>query len=309
MKHLHLIINPASGPDRPVLSLLNTAFQHSGLEWDIAITKRAGDAKRLAQAAARAGVDVVGVYGGDGTVMEVASGLIGAQTPLAIIPGGTANTFSLELGLPTDPGEACRLIADPTACLLRPVDMIQVGEQYFALRVGTGLEAQMVEGAPRAMKDLMGVLAYGLSALQALREPRPTRYTLTLDGQTIVSEGVACTIVNASNLGAPGMYLAPNVDLGDGRLDVFVLKRADLAALIEWGTSAAAGNPNPTLLQRWQAREVTLEADPPHTVQGDGELIGQTPVTARVIPQAVRVIVPNRPAGGFNPAANPPPPR
>jgi diacylglycerol kinase family enzyme len=93
------------------------------------------------------------------------------------------------------------------------------------------------------------------------------------------------------------------VDLGDGLLDVFVLKRADLATLIAWATSTAAGNPDPNLLQRWQAREVTLAADPPLTVQGDGELIGQTPVTARAVPQAVRVLVPNWPVGGYDPSA------
>lgn len=305
MKRLIILINPASGPDRPVLSLLNTAFQHSGLEWEVAITKRAGDAQRLARAAAQAGADLVGVYGGDGTVMEAANGLIGTQTPLAIFPGGTANVIAIELGIPLDPAQACQLVTGHAPSLLRAVDLIQVGDQYFALRVGTGLEAQMVEGAPRAMKDLMGVLAYGLSALQALREPRATRYALTLDGRTVESEGVACTIVNASNLGAPGLYLAPNVDLSDGLLDVFVLKRADMGALIAWGASTAVGNPNPMLLQRWQAREVTLNSDPPLTVQGDGELIGRTPVTARAVPQAVRVLVPNWPVGGFKPI-NPP---
>jgi diacylglycerol kinase family enzyme len=130
-----------------------------------------------------------------------------------------------------------------------------------------------------------------------------------LDGESLEIEGVACTIVNASNLGAPGVYLAPNVDLSDGLLDVFVMRRADVGALMTWATSAAAGNPDPNLWQRWQAREVTLITDPPLTVQGDGELIGQTPVTARVVPQALRVLVPNRPSGGFNPAANPPEPR
>jgi diacylglycerol kinase family enzyme len=153
------------------------------------------------------------------------------------------------------------------------------------------------------MKDLIGVLAYGMSALLALREPQTARYQLTLDGEIIETEGVACSIVNASNLGAPGIYLAPNVDIGDGLLDVFVMQRADVGALMTWATSAAAGNPDPNLWQRWRAREVTLTADQPLTVQGDGELIGQTPVTARVIPQAVRIIVPNRPAGGYNPAA------
>jgi YegS/Rv2252/BmrU family lipid kinase len=306
MKRLLILINPAAGPDRPVLSLLNTAFHASGWEWDIAITQKDGDAQRFAAQAAHSGIDIIAVYGGDGTVMEAASGLIGLATPLAIIPGGTANTFSHELGIPADIREACQLITGAAPSVLRMVDLIRVGEgaraRYFVLRVGTGLEAQLVEGAPRMLKDLMGTLAYGVAALQALSDPRLMRYTLTLDGKKVEVEGVACSIVNASNLGAPEFYLAPHVDLSDGKLDVFVLRRADLPALWTWATSAAAGNPDPALLQRWQAREVTLHSDPPMNVQGDGELLGPTPITARAVPNAVRVIVPNRVVGGFDPA-------
>src|SRR5512143_2200549 len=87
-KRIHVIVNPASGPDRPILSILNRAFQPAEVDWDVFVTKKAGDARCYAQQSAKAGVDVVAAYGGDGTVMEVISGLVGTNIPLAIFPGG-----------------------------------------------------------------------------------------------------------------------------------------------------------------------------------------------------------------------------
>src|SRR5215207_3942558 len=99
---LRIIINPASGQDAPVLSVINRAFLTADVDWDVAITRKDGDGTRLAQQAVAEGVDMVGVYGGDGTVMDVGCGLVGSDVPLAILPGGTANVLSVEMGIPTD---------------------------------------------------------------------------------------------------------------------------------------------------------------------------------------------------------------
>ena len=90
-KRVQVIINPTAGQDQAILGILNQVFHDAGFAWDVSITNKAGDARRFARAAALAGIDVVAAYGGDGTVMEVASGLIGSTVPLAIFPGGTAN--------------------------------------------------------------------------------------------------------------------------------------------------------------------------------------------------------------------------
>ncbi len=107
-KRVRVIINPAAGQDEPVLGILNSVFHPAGVEWDVAITLKAGDAKRFAQQAVEEGIEVVAVYGGDGTVAEVASGLIGSEVPLAIFPGGTANVMSVELGISQRPGGSVR---------------------------------------------------------------------------------------------------------------------------------------------------------------------------------------------------------
>lgn len=290
-KRLQVILNPASGQDQAMLGPMNSIFQQAGIDWDISITKQAGDARRLAQEAAAAGADVVGVYGGDGTVMEVASGLIGSGVPLAIFPGGTANVMSLELGIPSDLAEAVALVCSDEY-LVRDVDMGQVGEGFFILRIGIGIEADMVIGADREAKDRLGWLAYVLSGLQALRDPQVVRYTLTLDGMRVETKGLTCIVANAGNLGLSGFSLAQAIDISDGLLDVIVIRQADLGSLLSLAAGVVMGAEVPAPLEHWQAREITVAADPSQSIEGDGEDIGQTPVEVKIIPRAVRIIVP-----------------
>jgi diacylglycerol kinase (ATP) len=297
-RRVHIIVNPASGQDRPVLSILNDVFHPSDIDWDVFVTKEAGDARRYAQQAVEAGVDAVGVYGGDGTVMEVASALVGRPVPLAIFPGGTANVMSVELGIPSDPAEACALISRGEAAV-RAIDVGQVGEHYFLTRFSVGLEANVIEQTDRAQKDRMGLLAYMLNGLRELKDARLSRYTIDIDGQRAEVEGLMCLVANSGilspNSGIPGravLSFAPTISISDGLLDVLVIRRGNLAALLAVAAGMITGNENVEPLLHWQGREVTVESDPPQTAQLDGEMLGQGPMHVRVVPNGLRVIVP-----------------
>jgi diacylglycerol kinase family enzyme len=126
-KHIHVIINPAAGQDEPILNVLNSVLRPAEIKWDVFITNEAGDARKYAQQAVAAGVNAVAVYGGDGTVMEAASGLIGSNMPRAILPGGTGNVMSIELGIPGKLEDAIALLCDETQGSLL-VDMGMVRE-------------------------------------------------------------------------------------------------------------------------------------------------------------------------------------
>lgn len=290
-RRIAVIANPAAGQDQPVLGILNRAFHLAGVDWEIFVTKKAGDARRYTKRAVAEEFDAVAVYGGDGTVGEVASGLVGSKVPLAILPGGTANVMSMELGIPTDLAQACALACSGSA-ELRSIDVGMAGDTVFMLRIGIGLEASMVDGADREFKDRLGTLAYALSALQALREPAVSRYTLTLDGRPFESEGISCIVANSGNIGRPGYSLAPNIDVDDGLLDVLIIRSADIPSLIALAASVISGREQDAPLQHWQAHEVTVETTPPQTVTIDGEIVNLEPVQARVVHHALRVIVP-----------------
>src|SRR5512138_292830 len=109
-KKIHVVINPASGQNQPILNVLNDVFHAAGVEWNVSITHKGGDATRQAREAAASGVDLVAAYGGDGTQMEVANGLLGTGVPQAILAGGTGNAMAHELGVSLKLREAAELI-------------------------------------------------------------------------------------------------------------------------------------------------------------------------------------------------------
>ena len=290
-RHVPVIVNPASGPDRPVLKILNRAFQAAGADWDVYLTKKAGDAQRLAGELRRAGTEVIAVYGGDGTVKEAARSLRGSGIPLAIFPGGTGNALATDLGLPHDLAQAVALVCGaPTQ--LRPVDMGQIGEHVFILRASMGLETELLRGTDRQLKDQVGKLAYPLTALQQLGNQPMTHYHIAIAGREFEAEGVLCAIANSAQMGVAGLALAQRVDVSDGLLDVIVLKDADLMALVEIATSNLVQDDLSLEIQHWQGREITVAAEPPQAVAMGGDIIAQTPISARVIPGALQVIVP-----------------
>lgn len=294
IQNVFVIINPASGQDRPILGAMNRAFNAAGVNWEVGLTKRAGDAQRMAHEAVQAGVDAVAVYGGDGTVMEAASGVRGSTVPLAIFPGGTANVMSIELGIPGDIEQAVALVCSD-ARQIRTIDMGRIhlpdgSDQLFMLRLSIGYLARMTEGAARESKNRMGVLAYALSALSALPQAQLVRFHFEIDGEHVEAEGVTCVIANSAALGVPGLTFSRQASVSDGLLDVVVMKNADVFEVAKVLTNAIGGAEN---LPHWQGREITLNVDPAQPIECDGEMIDPTPVTVSIVPQALRVIVPN----------------
>ncbi len=288
---IFVIVNPASGKDESILNKLNSVFRATNLDWDVAITKKAGDAARLARQAAENGYDAVAVYGGDGSVMEAASGLIGSDVPLAILPGGTNNVMSVELGIPKDLIEAAALIGALPASI-RAVDMGRANDHTFILRVGVGYEAVINETADREMKDRLGGFAYSLAGLKALKNPPIARYRLTLDGRVEELDGLWCMIANSASLGAPNLTLVHDISVSDGLLDVIIVRQADLDSLLSVVSSVTNYERLGKPLPHWQVGEVIIEAEPQQAVTGDGEIWEPTPLKIEVIPQAVNILVP-----------------
>jgi len=304
-KKLQVIINPAAGVGRPILQALNSQLKDSGIEWDVSITHKAGDAERLAKKAVKDGADIVGVHGGDGSVMEVASALRGTSTPMAIFPGGTANVMSVELGIPTDIEAAIDFIAKGSYTT-RLIDMGKVNDRLFLLRIGIGLEADMMKSADQDVKNRFGMLAYAFSALNEMRNLTPTHYRVRVDGELHEMEGISCMIANSGNVAIGGLTLSEKIDISDGLLDVVIFRSADLAAMISVTAAVMSSNAEATdspQLEHYQGREIVVESDPPQTISIDGEVIEPITLTASILPGAVNVVVPI-PASEATGAAN-----
>lgn len=291
-KRIDVVINPAAGQPEPILHILNSVFRPAGVRWDVSITHEFGDATRQARQAAEDGADVVAAYGGDGTVMEVVNGLIGTEAALGLVPGGTGNVLSIELDIPQTSEEAARLLISPDA-QIRKVDVGQSGERSFMLRAYVGFDAQRIQLTTREMRDRYGRLAYLIAALKAIPEAKAMRYCLTLDNEDVECEGFTCIVENAGNMGVRGLSLVPNVSVSDGLLDVIVIHGLDPLSLASTLGSIADTPLDSDRFHHWQAKQIVVATDPPQAVIGDGESWGETPITMKVLPGAVRVISPS----------------
>jgi YegS/Rv2252/BmrU family lipid kinase len=287
---IHIVINPASGKPSPILHTLNAVFRPRDIEWEISLTRKSGDAERFARQAAENGASIVAAYGGDGTVMEVARGLMGLETPLAIFPGGTANLMAVELGIPKDLWKAAQLAVDEHSAT-HLIDMGRSGAGYFLLRVGMGFPARKVEYADRELKDRFGVMAYTLAALRAVKAQNEANCHITVDGQSFDLRTLACEVYNAGNMGIAGASPVPGISVEDGLLDLVVL-REDVSRTLLTRDIEHAIRPGDDLFDHWQANQICIECDPPQPVHIDGEMAGMTPVTIDVVPKAIRIVTP-----------------
>ena len=289
-KKIVVIINPAAGHDEPILNTLNDVFHSTGVDWDIRITHKFGDATRLAKEAVEMGVDLVAGYGGDGTQMEVANGLLGSGIPLAILPGGTGNAMARDLNIPINLRQAAELIVSSPK--RRAVDLARIGDRVFMLRAYAGVKSQ--DAASREDKDKLGQLAYIQASLKILSNTTPTHYRATVDGEVIEGNALICFILNAGSIGGVLGISLPSVgdvNISDGYLDLYAVTkgvqplRAVTHHLFKIGESQAG-------IYHWRGKEITLEADPQQEVWIDGEIGGKTPFTTVAIPQALEIVVP-----------------
>jgi YegS/Rv2252/BmrU family lipid kinase len=288
-----VVINPAAGKPESVLSVLNDVFGAAGIAWDVAITHGPGDGLAAARRAAGKGYDLVAAYGGDGTVSEVASALAEGGPPMLLLPGGTGNALADELGIPSGLAEAAALAAVGTPTIRR-VDLGRVGSRSFILRATMGVEVAMVKAATREMKDRYGWLAYVFAGLQAIQDAPVSTFTIAVDGHTHGCDGVAALVANSAATGVAGTRIAPDVDVSDGALDVFVVQAADLPGVLGSAKDTALGQ-QPRLMSRWRGAEIHIEASPAQAVLSDGEKAGRTPIDVTVVPGAVGVVVPEAP--------------
>ena len=295
IKNIHIIINPASGKKEPVLPIINTSMKEAGIKWEASITHRAGDATQFAKAAIKEGIDALAVYGGDGTITEAINGLIGSEVPLVILPGGSANVMATELGIPTNLKEACMLLSQSPQ-ETKTIDVGQFNKRYFIVRISIGFEADVVKGTDRQAKNKIGIFAYFLSAATALKKTKKTIYHLKIDGQEHKVQGLTCFVTNTGNLGFSNISFDKHIDVSDGYLDVIVVHKANLGLFkLMVVTFFKRERPdNLELVGHWQGKDISISSSPKQTIQCDGELLEKIPLHIKVIPGAIKVLIPKR---------------
>jgi diacylglycerol kinase (ATP) len=291
-KNIKIIVNPVAGKDEAILSFIAEAFKDSGIHWDVLVTKKEGDARAFAEGLVHSGTEVVCVYGGDGTVCQVAQALALKDIPMFVLPGGTANVVAKELKMPIDSKAALDLIRTG-ALTEKRMDIGMCDDDYFLLRINVGFVADMVSKADPNLKAAIGQIAYGVTAISHILQSEPQKYSLLIDGEKKEVEGVAVMIGNIGNIGLPDVSIVPESDSSDGKLDVIVLHRGDIPSVMKAAGSALMQQKAEDVYTHWQAKEVSLTIPANQTVMCDDLEIATKNINAKIIPHALRILVPN----------------
>jgi len=271
-----VVANPAAGTryGRQAGQAAARAASRPGIEVELRLTERPGDAQRFAGSAAAEGFDLVVAAGGDGTVNEAANGVAGSGVALGIAPAGTMNILARLLGLPLDPARAVERLFDGYRPLaIRPGT---AAGRLFVLMAGVGFDAWVLRELLRGARGKIGFLDYVRGAVRGLRTFPFPRLTIDHDGRRFEAHSA---IVGRAPLYGGFLRPTPHARLHVDRLELCAFDggAARLAAVVPrlW-SGAHAGCAGVTLVP---ARHVEIAAsNVPVPYQLDGELSGELPV-------------------------------
>lgn len=293
MPKAFVVLNPVAGSaDDDVRGTIEAHWTSLGWESRIYETSGDEDVGALAREAASQGIDLCVGAGGDGTVSAVASGLVGTDVPLGIVPVGTGNVLARELGIPTDLGDALDLLTGEHD--IAALDMIRVGDEHYVLNVSVGIGSLSMRDTKREWKQRFGMLAYMVTTLRVLIGFQPRRFELTIDGKTRRVRASEIMVANSPAVGSPDVRLGTDVRLDDGRLDVCIVRARSFwdYVRVAWDVLLRRQDESRNVRCFPVERSVRVETRRALPVEADGDVIGETPVEATFERSAVRVVVP-----------------
>jgi len=292
-----MITNPAAARTREasIRAVMDT-LQRGGWSVELRATGGPGDARRFAAEAVEEGMDVVGVFGGDGTTMQAAAALVGSGTALGVIPGGTGNLLAGNLRIPGHPVRAARAMLHGREF---PLDLGRMqradGPHYFAVACGAGYDARIMAETTAAQKHRWRFLAYVATTFRLLPQLRSIRHHITVDGAEYEAQAAFVLVANCGEVVPPLIRLRHGIAPDDGLLDVVVVRADSLTDSVRavWEL-LRGGVGRPKFVGYARGRVITVETEEVQPVELDGEPHGVTPFTVEVISDAIRVLAPGR---------------
>lgn len=220
LKKVFLIVNKFAGTRRKstdTVLYIVSELKSKGCIVEYSFTSHPGHATQLAAQSASSGFDLVVAVGGDGTVNEVARGLIGTKTPLGIIPVGSGNGLARDLGIPVNIKKSTNLLVDGK---LKKIDVCHFSNDWFLCTSGIGFDAGVAD--KMAKSTTRGFLRYIQLTIQESIAFKSFRIKMKMDGFLIEKPVFLVTFANARQFGN-NAYIAPKADISDGLMDVVVV--------------------------------------------------------------------------------------
>ena len=285
-----IIVNPAKSDLADVRKQIDRTLTAAGWSGSLWLETTPDDPGRgMAEKAVTAGVELVVICGGDGTVMACLGALSGSGVPLAIIPVGSGNLLARNLGIPLGVDDSLSTAVEGVD---RRIDLGRVGDQPFAVMAGMGFDAAMMADTTERMKRVAGWPAYVASGLRHLRDP-VMRVRLRIDdGPTMRRSARTILVGNVGRLEG-GLELLPDAAADDGLLDIVVVAPRTLRDWLRVAYRVARHRKHDRHLERFRGQTISIEADRVVPRQMDGEVIDEgRRIDAHIVPGALVVRVP-----------------
>ena len=286
-KHIAIVVH-GSRADRSDFRHLCGWVRGRGHHLTVHTTFESGDAELLAQRAAIAGADVVVAAGGDGTLNEVVNGLDGFDTPLGLIPLGTANDFARQAGIPADVNHAMDVILRRKPVRIDTASLN--GRRFLNVSTG-GIGAEATAETPSHFKESMGGIAYAITGLRKFADYESTHAVFRSGGFVLECDFLLFAIGSARVSGG-GTMVTPHASLTDGLLDLCIVEdmsRRDFARIVlklRSGEHVGDGG-----VHYVRVPDLTIQGSTPISVNVDGEVSGATRLDYRARPRDLNVHV------------------
>ncbi len=286
---LAIFVNPSSagGKTLKLLPRVEQVLDERRVEFRVQRTKGLEHGAEQALLAVEAG-ELPVVMSGDGLLGAIGGAMAGSETPLGIVPGGRGNDLARVLGIPTEPERAIEVVL---AGHSREIDVGEANGERFLGIVSIGFDS---EANRRANENdfLKGSLVYAYAALRTLLTWKPARFTIRVDDERIRLTGYSISVANSSCFGG-GMYVAPDAELDDGEFDVVSIGDVSKLQYVSNLPKVFKGtHVEKDEVRVFRAQHLELSASRPFPVYADGEHLTDLPATLRVLPRALRVLVP-----------------
>lgn len=290
IRKIFLVINKFAGHQKKFSKAVCTVvsfLQKEGCEVEYSYTNHPGHATELASKAVAEGYDIVVAVGGDGTVNEVAQGIIGTTTPLGIFPMGSGNGLARDIGISMNILQSARTLIKGK---IQQIDVCRINKQRFLCTSGIGIDAQVAD--KMAKTSTRGFLRYIQLTIKESIAFKPFRIKMKVDDTLIEKNVFLVTFANARQFGN-NAYIAPFASISDGLIDVVVVKPFNKIWLPVFGIGLFFGIiPKLSFVEYHKAKQIELEfAETPffHFDGEPGKLI--IPATISVDSEKLFVVV------------------
>ncbi len=294
MRKILIIINRKAGTDRE--KSLGAAIQRQlpadRFQVETTYLQYLGHGADLSREAASRGVDTVVAVGGDGSINEIAQGLMGTHTALAIVPLGSGNGLARALSIPLDAEKALAIVAEG---IKKPMDAGYANEHLFLSNAGVGFDAVIADRFRHSKKR--GLVNYARLVVGGFAGYKPAVYKIrTDDGRETEVPAFLMTVANGNQFGYD-FKLAPQASLFDGQLDICMVRPLRFWDLLPLSISSLSGKIGESrYMQHFTGKEITVASPDLSCLQVDGDAVpltqGKT-VHFNVVPGALQMVVPN----------------